>query len=91
MFAAAADGEGQDWVRPYDMRHSFAIRCFGSEEVRDYPTEQFAQWMGHGVEVHKRIYLKWMPAARRKQAVQDQIDHSAQEESSSSPPALHLN
>ncbi len=75
LFAAAADGEGQDWVRPYDLRHSFAIRCFDSEEVRDYPTEEFAQWMGHGVEVHKRTYLKWMPAARRKQAVQGRFDH----------------
>lgn len=69
--APAAEGEGVDWVRPYDLRHSYAIRCFTDPQVNTLPTDDHAAWMGHGADVHERIYLRWMPASRQKLALQE--------------------
>ena len=56
-----------EWVRPYDLRHSYAIRCETSEDPQlvATPSEEFAKWLGHTLDVHKGIYLKWMSAERR--------------------------
>lgn len=64
-------GDGRDWVRPYDLRHSYAVRCFTDPAVNMLPTEDHAAWMGHGADVHERIYLRWMPASRQKLALQE--------------------
>lgn len=69
--APAAEGGGTDWVRPYDLRHAYAIRCFTDPQVNGLPTEDHAAWMGHGADVHERIYLRWMPASRQKLALQE--------------------
>lgn len=69
--APSAEGAGDDWVRPYDLRHAFAIRCFTDPAVNMLPTDDHAAWMGHGVDVHERIYLRWLPADRQKQALQE--------------------
>lgn len=58
-----------EWVRPYDLRHAYAIRCFDSEETIGKPPEDFARWMGHGLDVHERVYLKHMSATREDAAV----------------------
>lgn len=57
-----------EWLRPYDLRHSYAIRCEGAEELAHIPSEEFARYLGHGFEVHKRIYLKHMSPDRQKAA-----------------------
>ena len=51
---------GDEWVRPYDLRHSYAIRCFTHEETLGDQEEDVAKWMGHGVDVHRRTYLRFM-------------------------------
>ncbi len=71
LVAPAAEGGGTDWVRPYDLRHSYAVRCFTDPQVNGLPTEDHAAWMGHGADVHERIYLRWMPASRQKLALQE--------------------
>ncbi|MGB0873623.1 MAG: hypothetical protein ACPGSE_00070 [Synechococcus sp.] len=58
------------WVRPYDLRHSYAIRCFTHEETQGQSNEDVARWMGHSLEIHERTYLQWMTAARKDQALQ---------------------
>ena len=58
-----------EWVRPYDLRHSYAIRCFTNAEVLGQTEEDFARWMGHGVDVHKRVYLKFMTETREDEAL----------------------
>lgn len=58
LWAAATDGEEKDWARPYDFRHAYAIRCATSDETAHCLDDQMARWMGHGVEVHRRIYLR---------------------------------
>lgn len=60
---------GDEWLRPYDLRHSYAIRCEGAPELSGINSSEFAKWMGHTFEIHKRIYLKHMSPARRKEAV----------------------
>jgi hypothetical protein len=29
-----------------------------------------ATWMGHGLDVHRRIYLRWLSSSRRKESLQ---------------------
>lgn len=62
------DDQGE-WCRPYDFRHSYAIRCFTSEETRADSSEDFARWMGHGVDVHERVYLRFMSKTREDEAL----------------------
>lgn len=66
---------GDEWVRPYDLRHSYAIRCETSEdsELAATPSEEFAKWLGHGLEVHKRVYLAYMSAERRKAGLKARV------------------
>lgn len=47
--------EGQT-LRPYDLRHSFARRCFEF----GFSPELGAKLMGHSVETHTRIYRRWI-------------------------------
>ena len=70
LWAPIADGEGMDWVRPYDLRHAYAIRCATSVETAEAFDDDMATWMGHGVDVHRRIYLRWLSSSRRKEALQ---------------------
>jgi integrase len=70
LWAPVADGEGMDWVRPYDLRHAYAIRCATSEETADAFDDDMAIWMGHGLDVHRRIYLRWLSSSRRKESLQ---------------------
>lgn len=65
-----------EWVRPYDLRHTYAIRCETSLDpvMLATPREDFAQWLGHGWEVHKRVYLRFMTAERKKQAMQGKFE-----------------
>ena len=55
------DTHEKDWVRPYDLRHSYAIRVMTHPETREVPFAQMAKWMGHSVQQHRDVYLKWMP------------------------------
>jgi len=61
--------EKGEWCRPYDLRHTYAIRCFTSEETRTDSSEDFARWMGHSLDVHERVYLRFMPARREDEAL----------------------
>lgn len=66
---------GADWVRPYDLRHSYAIRCETSEhpEMVATPSEEFAKWLGHTLEIHKRVYLAYMSSDRRKAGLKARV------------------
>lgn len=65
---------GDEWVRPYDLRHSYAIRCFTHEEVMGQDNRDFAMWMGHSLEVHESVYLKYMSSTRKDDALKDRFD-----------------
>ena len=64
-----------EWVRPYDLRHSYAIRCEISTDplMLSTPSEEFAKWMGHGIEVHRRVYLKYMTTERKKASLKARL------------------
>ena len=64
-----------EWVRPYDLRHSYAIRCETSEdpEMVATPSEEFAKWLGHTLDIHKRVYLAYMTADRRKAGLKARV------------------
>ena len=44
-----------------------AIRCETSldEDALDTPSEEFARWLGHTLDIHKRVYLRFMTAERK--------------------------
>lgn len=42
--------------RPYDLRHAWAIRTL----AKGWPLELSARMMGHSVDVHTRVYQKWI-------------------------------
>ncbi|MGD1899286.1 MAG: hypothetical protein ACFB16_20345 [Phormidesmis sp.] len=47
--------DGQS-LRPYDLRHTFARRCFEFGFSPDFA----AKMMGHSPELHSRIYRRWI-------------------------------
>lgn len=71
---------GDVWLRPYDMRHAYAIRCFTSEDVRGNANEDFARWMGHSLEVHERDYLKFMSSTREDEALMNRFKDKGEAE-----------
>ena len=79
--ATVADGDGSDWARPYDLRHAYAIRCATHQETTDAFDEDMAEWMGHSVDVHQRIYLRWLPASRKKDSLQRRFSTRTKETS----------
>jgi integrase len=70
LFCEKLDGSGTDWVRPYSMRHTYAIRCSVHPETFHVPMTQQAKWMGHGIKVHEDTYLKWINPARQRRGMQ---------------------
>lgn len=48
--------------RPYDLRHAWAVRAIGFL----LPIDMRARMMGHSVEIHHRVYQRWIR--------QDEID-----------------
>lgn len=42
--------------RPYDLRHAWAIRTLR----HGWPIELSSRMMGHGVDVHQKVYQKWI-------------------------------
>jgi len=69
-FLVPADKEyGGEWVRPYDLRHSYAIRCFKRPELKKTADEEKARWMGHSLDMHNRVYLRFMSDSDRDAAV----------------------
>ena len=63
--------EGLEWVRPYDLRHSYAVRCFTHPECFKDTMDAVAEWMGHGVEVHKDKYLRFMGTDKKNAAIKE--------------------
>ena len=57
---------------PYDLHYSYALRCETSEDPELVATtsDEFAKWLGHGLEVHKRVYLAYMTADCRMAGLQ---------------------
>jgi hypothetical protein len=70
LWAPVVDGVGMDWGRPYDLRHADAIRCATSPETADVFDDDMACWLGHGLDVHRRIYLRWLSSCRRMESLQ---------------------
>ena len=60
-----------EWVRPYDLRHSYAVRCFTHPECFKDTMDAVAEWMGHGVDVHKRKYLRFMGNDKKNAAIKE--------------------
>lgn len=53
---------------PYDLRHAWAIRTLD----RGWPLELSAQMMGHGTDVHTKIYQRWI-TREAKQKIYDRL------------------
>jgi len=83
------DDQGR-WCRPYDLRHSYAIRCFTSEETRADSSEDFAKWMGHSLDVHERVYLRFMSATREDEALMAKRAKRASEAPSKESPTTKV-
>ena len=83
-------GRVEDYCRPYDFRHAFAIRCFTHPEVFSESDEEHARWMGHGVRVHTRIYRQWMPMERQKEAVRSRRQQNMDKEPQKRPTSVDL-
>jgi integrase len=49
---------------PYDLRHAFAIR---GSIVKHLPVSTMASMMGHSVNVHTRIYHRWLSDATNEE------------------------
>ena len=47
-------------ITPYDLRHTWAVRMASSSHCKGITDEQAARAMGHSLEVHRKIYQKWI-------------------------------
>lgn len=77
LWAKAWDGDGKDWCRPYDLRHAYAVRCWSHEESRQVPLAEHAEWMGHGLALHRSTYLAWMTPEVRAAAAKARAGRAA--------------
>ena len=68
LWAQAWEGDGQDWCRPYDLRHAYAVRCWRHPESREVPLAEHAEWLGHSETIHRQTYLRWMTPEVRSAA-----------------------
>jgi integrase len=75
LWARAWEGDGQDWCRPYDLRHAYAVRCWSHPEASSIPMAEHAEWMGHGLELHRSTYLRWMSPEARAAAARARAGH----------------
>ncbi|MGA0983554.1 MAG: hypothetical protein ACO3ST_02535 [Burkholderiaceae bacterium] len=73
LIAPLASGKGVDRLLPYDLRHSYAIRCAVHPETIGWPMSAHAEWMGHGEALHKDTYLKWIDRARKDAGISAQM------------------
>ncbi len=63
------------WSSPssYDLRHAYAARLHTHKAYSHVRTEDAAQLMGHGVDVHKKTYLKWCKKEDLKRRMQERL------------------
>lgn len=63
------------WHEPssYDLRHAYAARLHTHERYSHVRTEDAAQLMGHGVDVHRKTYLKWCKKEDLKRSIQSRL------------------
>ena len=47
-------------ITPYDLRHTWSIRMATDSHCSGITDEQAARAMGHSLEVHTKIYQKWV-------------------------------
>lgn len=87
LWAQAWDSEGQDWCRPYDLRHAYAVRCWSHQEARHIPMAEHAEWMGHGLELHRSTYLAWMTPEVRAAAAKARAGYRSPDYAESALPA----
>jgi len=64
LFCDLKVDKDQDWLRPNELRQTYAIRCSVHSTTFHVPMTIQPKWMGHGVEVHERSYLRWINAER---------------------------
>ncbi len=70
---------------PYDLRHAYAIRLWTHAETRHLPMGKHAYWMGHSLQQHKDVYLKWMPAELMMAAEVEAFEASARQQDQERP------
>ena len=73
LIARKARGDEQAAALPYDFRHSYAIRCALHPETQAIPMEFHANWMGHGLELHEKVYLRWINQERKKAGMKQRL------------------
>ena len=47
-------------ITPYDLRHTWAVRTATDLNCKGITDEMAAKAMGHSLEVHRKIYQKWI-------------------------------
>lgn len=88
LWAKAWEGDGQEWCRPYDLRHAYAVRCWSHEESCHILMSEHAEWMGHGLDLHRNTYLKWMTPEVRAAAARARAGHGVADAKEKAGPAL---
>lgn len=61
-------------ITPYDFRHTWAVRMATDERCKGITDEQAAKAMGHSLEVHQRIYQKWVSKTEARKLYMNQIN-----------------
>lgn len=56
--------------RPYDLRHAYAVRA---SVVKRLPVSTAAAMMGHGNDVHTRVYHRWLSDAENERVYRSLI------------------
>tara|TARA_B100000212_G_C27366025_1_gene530365 strand:+ start:298 stop:1647 length:1350 start_codon:yes stop_codon:yes gene_type:complete len=60
-------------IRPYDLRHTWAIRLATEKRWADVSDSDAAQAMGHDVATHRKHYQRWISSEAIKRKQMDKI------------------
>ena len=57
----------KEQIKPYDLRHTYAIRLSTLHEWNHISEADAALAMGHSIEVHRKNYQKWISEDQNKE------------------------
>ena len=60
-------------IKPYDLRHTYAIRLATDQRFNHITVEQAAQAMGHDVATHKKHYQYWISDEEKRKQIMANI------------------
>ena len=63
------DNAERQQIRPYDLRHTYAIRMATDKRCINITEDMTAQAMGHDLKTHRKHYQMWISSKQKQQQI----------------------